>query len=68
MRLGSREPGRGECRFVIEKTFRTRPIFMLSCWLVASRAQWPGFSFAAQCHAQHPQAQILSCGHFFIGA
>ena len=25
MRRGSREPGRGECRFVVEKTFRTRP-------------------------------------------
>ena len=26
MREGSREPGRGECCFVVEKTFRTRPI------------------------------------------
>ena len=25
MRRASREPGRGECRFVVEKTFRTRP-------------------------------------------
>ena len=25
MREGSREPGRGECCFVVEKTFRTRP-------------------------------------------
>ena len=25
MREGSREPARGECGFVIEKTFRTRP-------------------------------------------
>ena len=26
MRRGSPEPGRGECRFVVEKTFLTRPI------------------------------------------
>ena len=25
MREGSSEPGRGECFFVVEKTFRTRP-------------------------------------------
>ena len=30
MRRGSRELGRGECGFVIEKTFRTRPI-LASC-------------------------------------
>ena len=26
MREGSSEPGRGECCFVVEKTFRTRPM------------------------------------------
>ena len=31
MREGSREPGRGECRFVVEKTFRTRPNLHGTC-------------------------------------
>ena len=45
MRLGSREPGRGECRFVVEKTFRTRPRG-LQGWRAMSSARFMGRSDA----------------------
>ena len=39
MREGSSEPGRGECFFVVEKTFRTRPSISSATTKKAAGAQ-----------------------------
>ena len=43
-RLASHDPGREECRFVVKKTFRTRPNFL--CDLTS--ANFEGFTLRRQ--------------------